>query len=133
MKESRIETQLDLTLVFTQSLKKISGTRFWRSYHSFNIQFYFHSVKESRVETQLDLALAWNRSDVARDQILRSERRSKWRKTVHSDFGTNMLFKALLDNKHRFVQLLIDKGAGLQDFLTVKRLEKLYKEVDYYF
>ena len=34
---------------------------------------------KSAIESQLELALAWNRADVAKDEILTAERRAEWK------------------------------------------------------
>uniref|UniRef100_A0AAY4EE23 Transient receptor potential cation channel subfamily M member 1 n=1 Tax=Denticeps clupeoides TaxID=299321 RepID=A0AAY4EE23_9TELE len=69
---------------------------------------------------QLSLALAWNRVDIARNQIF--------------VYGHNLpvisLEQAMLDalvlDRVDFVKLLIENGVNIHHFLTIPRLEELY-------
>jgi hypothetical protein len=68
----------------------------------------------------LRLALQWNRDDIATNEIFTGEE-------DFSTFQLNRLMElALLDNKPKFVELLLENGVNLKDFLTVKRLLFLY-------
>ncbi|KAI8499390.1 Transient receptor putative cation channel sub M member 2 [Branchiostoma belcheri] len=67
-------------------------------------------AEKSHPKNQLQLALAWDRSDIARQEIFTPSRRQK------------------LQDRVEFVQLLLDNGVELLHFLTVKRLHKLYHE-----
>jgi hypothetical protein len=73
-----------------------------------------------RYYRNLKLALHWNRDDIAKDEIFTGE----------EDFTSHQLNRlmelALLDNKPKFVELLLENGLNLKDFLTVKRLLFLY-------
>ena len=40
-----------------------------------------------------------------------------------------MLTEALLKNKVKFVELILQQGVVMKEFLTVERLERLYLEV----
>ncbi|KAJ8028997.1 Transient receptor potential cation channel subfamily M member 3 [Holothuria leucospilota] len=69
---------------------------------------------------KLRLALAWDRADIAKQQIF-----------VHGkdlSEGTleQAMFEALANNQVDFVKLLKDNGVNFQKFLTVARLEDLY-------
>uniref|UniRef100_A0A8C5A965 Transient receptor potential cation channel, subfamily M, member 1b n=1 Tax=Gadus morhua TaxID=8049 RepID=A0A8C5A965_GADMO len=57
---------------------------------------------------QLSLALAWNRVDIARNQIF--------------VYGHNLPWLSVLD----FVKLLLENGVNIHHFLTIPRLEELY-------
>lgn len=66
------------------------------------------------------LALEWNRYDVADSYIFTGE----------EDFRPEQLAflmeTALIQNKPKFVRILLDNGLDLKSFLTVKRLLFLY-------
>ncbi|CAH1255650.1 TRPM5 [Branchiostoma lanceolatum] len=80
---------------------------------------------KSYPEDQLQLALAWDRSDIARQEIFTPRRRQKWRDIdKHTYMET-----ALLHDRVEFVQLLLENGVELQQFLTVKRLYYLLSSV----
>lgn len=68
----------------------------------------------------MKLALQWNRSDIAKTDIFTGE----------EDFRQNQLAKlmeiALIQNKHEFVELMLENGLNLKTFLTVKRLVVLF-------
>ncbi|XP_035660504.1 transient receptor potential cation channel subfamily M member-like 2 isoform X2 [Branchiostoma floridae] len=81
-------------------------------------------AEKSDPENQLQLALAWNRSDVARQEIFTPRRRPKW---LSIDKDTYME-SALLQDRVEFVQLLLDNGVELLQFLTVERLYNLYNQ-----
>uniref|UniRef100_A0A8C5FPU5 Transient receptor potential cation channel, subfamily M, member 1b n=1 Tax=Gadus morhua TaxID=8049 RepID=A0A8C5FPU5_GADMO len=57
---------------------------------------------------QLSLALAWNRVDIARNQIF--------------VYGHNLPWLSVVD----FVKLLLENGVNIHHFLTIPRLEELY-------
>uniref|UniRef100_A0A8C5MF01 non-specific serine/threonine protein kinase n=1 Tax=Leptobrachium leishanense TaxID=445787 RepID=A0A8C5MF01_9ANUR len=70
---------------------------------------------------QLVLALKWNRIDIAKNSIFMCGQ--QWR--------TEPLEQAMLDalimNRVAFVKLLIENGVSVHKFLTIARLEELYK------
>ncbi|PAV79745.1 hypothetical protein WR25_06575 [Diploscapter pachys] len=69
---------------------------------------------------QLQLALAWNRADIAKEEIF--TRGQEWTtKDLH-----NAMMDALCHDRTEFVQLLLDNGVSMQRFLTYARLECLY-------
>lgn len=69
---------------------------------------------------QLSLALSWDRVDLARSHIF----------TYGQDWPDGSLEQAMLDalihDKVDFVQLLLEKGVNMNQFLTIPRLEELY-------
>uniref|UniRef100_A0A914C0U7 TRPM SLOG domain-containing protein n=1 Tax=Acrobeloides nanus TaxID=290746 RepID=A0A914C0U7_9BILA len=69
---------------------------------------------------QLMLALAWNRVDIAQNEIFTSE--IELSKCDLYD----VMMETLIQNKVDFVKLLLEKGVNMQKFLTIKRLEDLY-------
>ncbi|XP_061167153.1 transient receptor potential cation channel subfamily M member-like 2 [Saccostrea echinata] len=81
-------------------------------------------ANKDQIFDQLKLALAWNRIDIAKSEIFTDDR----------FIQTNMLFEimqsALILNRVGFVELLMDNGVNLKDFLTKKRLLKLYNQRD---
>ncbi|KAK1334442.1 hypothetical protein QTO34_005448 [Cnephaeus nilssonii] len=71
---------------------------------------------------QLNLAMAWNRMDIAKKHIL-----------IHGQhWKPGSLEQAMLDalvmDRVDFVRLLIEYGVNLHRFLTIPRLEELYKQ-----
>ncbi|XP_078692315.1 transient receptor potential cation channel subfamily M member-like 2 isoform X4 [Branchiostoma floridae x Branchiostoma belcheri] len=82
-------------------------------------------AEKSHPESQLQLALAWNRSDIARQEIFTAENRREWQQiNLPSAMET-----ALKLDKVEFVKLLLDHGVELSKFLTVRRLRDLYDDV----
>ncbi|XP_070581223.1 transient receptor potential cation channel subfamily M member 5-like [Ptychodera flava] len=79
------------------------------------------------IQVQMNLALKWNRSDIAREEIITAERRDKWKNV---ELEENMM-AALIDNKVEFVELFLQHVIHLDKFLTVPRLYDLYKKVIY--
>lgn len=72
---------------------------------------------------QLNLALAWNRIDVAKSEIFTDERR--W--TTASLAGP--MLTALLDDKTEFVELFLQNGLSMREFLSPQILCQLYAGV----
>ncbi|XP_075334645.1 transient receptor potential cation channel subfamily M member 2-like [Odontesthes bonariensis] len=73
---------------------------------------------------QLELAIAWNRVDIAETEIFTEE--SQWKS---SDLHW-ALFSALVGNKPQFVNLLLENGVELRDFLQEEEtLCKLYQKL----
>ncbi|XP_074622988.1 transient receptor potential cation channel subfamily M member-like 2 isoform X1 [Acropora palmata] len=72
---------------------------------------------------QLNLALAWNRIDVAKSEIFTDERR--WT-TVDL---ANPMITALLDDKAEFVELFLQNGLSMREFLSPQILCQLYAGV----
>ncbi|XP_035700323.1 transient receptor potential cation channel subfamily M member-like 2 [Branchiostoma floridae] len=72
---------------------------------------------------QLKLALAWNRSDIAETDIFTADRR--WKQEELED----LMYSAILEDKVNFVKLFLENGVSLKDFLTVRRLQRLYSEI----
>ncbi|CAB3409681.1 unnamed protein product [Caenorhabditis bovis] len=69
---------------------------------------------------QLQLALAWNRADIARTEIFANG--TEWEtQDLHS-----AMMEALANDRIDFVQLLLENGVSMQNFLTFGRLEFLY-------
>ncbi|XP_021379559.1 transient receptor potential cation channel subfamily M member 1-like [Mizuhopecten yessoensis] len=78
-------------------------------------------ANKSNQSAQLSLALAWNRSDVARNTIFSSSKKTIFGASLHDAMTT-----ALIQNKKTFVKLFLENGVELKDFLTVKNLWNLY-------
>ncbi|XP_067935485.1 transient receptor potential cation channel subfamily M member-like 2 [Watersipora subatra] len=82
----------------------------------------------SKMKAQMRLALAWGRVDYARDDILNVSN------TDYNDFMKEETFLheitklALLDDLPDFVELLVDSGLSLKEFVTEELLEELYKK-----
>ncbi|XP_065060312.1 transient receptor potential cation channel subfamily M member 6-like isoform X1 [Rhopilema esculentum] len=76
--------------------------------------------KSASPEEQLKLALLWNRPDVARAQIFSEE--LKW---PLSSLESAMKV-ALAKDRTEFVELLLEQGVSMGNFLTRDRLDSLY-------
>ncbi|KAL9974194.1 hypothetical protein ACROYT_G011206 [Oculina patagonica] len=72
---------------------------------------------------QLNLALAWNRIDVAKSEIFTEEKH--WTTEALS----NPMLAALLDDKTGFVELFLQNGLSMREFLTPQILCQLYDRV----
>ncbi|KAJ1121117.1 hypothetical protein NDU88_009245 [Pleurodeles waltl] len=73
---------------------------------------------------QLKLAVAWNRLDIAKSDIFNSER--NWK----PEDLYPVLTVALIENKPNFVQLFLDQGVSLRDYVTWKNLTFLYNNIE---
>uniref|UniRef100_A0AAY4EJ95 Transient receptor potential cation channel subfamily M member 2 n=1 Tax=Denticeps clupeoides TaxID=299321 RepID=A0AAY4EJ95_9TELE len=71
-------------------------------------------------ERQLELAVAWNRVDIAENEILTDE--NQWKS---SDLHKAM-FSALIGRKPEMVRLLFEKGVSIWDILSEEMLCDLY-------
>ena len=69
---------------------------------------------------QLSLALAWNRVDIAKSEIFVYGREMTQRVLEEA------MMEALIKNSVDFVQLLLEMGVQMANFLTISRLEELY-------
>lgn len=78
------------------------------------------SARKNQDFENLKLALQWNRVDIAKSDIFTGE----------EDFRAHQLESlmemALLQNKPKFVELLLENGLNVKSFLSVKRLLFLY-------
>ncbi len=67
--------------------------------------------------------MQWNRDDIAKTDIFTGE----------EDFKpyqlSNLMELALIQNKPRFVELILENGLNLKSFLTTRRLIYLYNSV----
>lgn len=68
----------------------------------------------------MKLALQWNRDDIAKTDIFTGEEEFKPHQLA------NLMEIALLQNKPKFVELLLENGLNLKSFLSAKRLLFLY-------
>ncbi|KAL5018231.1 hypothetical protein ScPMuIL_003953 [Solemya velum] len=86
-------------------------------------------ANRSNADAQLALALAWNRSDIARQEIFTTTNREQWKKLnlYHA------MFTALVQDRVDFVQLFIDNGVDFKKFLTKETLWNMYANVGHYF
>lgn len=78
------------------------------------------SARKNQDFENLKLALQWNRDDIAKTDIFTGEEEFKQHQIA------SLMEMALLQNKPKFVELLLENGLNLKSFLTVKRLLFLY-------
>ncbi|XP_052805159.1 transient receptor potential cation channel subfamily M member-like 2 isoform X2 [Mya arenaria] len=76
-----------------------------------------------QVMDQLRLALAWNRIDVAKSVILIDDHKLPTKKL------DGVTFSAILLNRIDFINLFLDHGVNLKEFLTKRRLLMLYNKI----
>ncbi|CAF0977505.1 unnamed protein product [Brachionus calyciflorus] len=69
-----------------------------------------------------ELCLSWNRVDIARKTLFNDDIPD------NMDMYQDLMFSAILKNRVQFVNLLLENGFSLKNFLTHERLLKLYKE-----
>lgn len=77
-------------------------------------------ARKNKYYENLKLALQWNRDDIAKSDIFTGEEEFKTHQLA------NLMEMALLQNKPKFVELLLENGLNLKSFLTVRRLYFLY-------
>ena len=79
-------------------------------------------VREN-IKTQLELCMAWNRYDIAKNFIFIDDFQEK--------FGSldDFMFEAINNNQPEFAKLFLENGFVLKNFVTYRRLLKLYNEV----
>ncbi|XP_052253945.1 transient receptor potential cation channel subfamily M member-like 2 isoform X3 [Dreissena polymorpha] len=80
-------------------------------------------ANKNQVMDQLRLALAWNRIDVAKSDIFTDDK--QW-PTGRLD---DVMFSAIQLNRVDFIELFLDHGVSLKEFLTKKRLLQLYNRI----
>ncbi|KAL8563213.1 hypothetical protein ACOMHN_053960 [Nucella lapillus] len=76
---------------------------------------------------QLKLALAWNRIDIAKSAIFCDDRPQPL--SIDAESLYEMMMSAIKLNRVDFVELFLDNGVSLREFLTVRRLLRLYNEI----
>ncbi|XP_041372305.1 transient receptor potential cation channel subfamily M member-like 2 [Gigantopelta aegis] len=81
-------------------------------------------ANKNEVMDQLKLALAWNRIDIAKSDIFTEER--LWLPGSLDD----VMLSAIQLNRADFVDLFLDHGIILKDFLTPRRLLSLYNNIN---
>ncbi|XP_076107233.1 transient receptor potential cation channel subfamily M member 8-like [Mytilus galloprovincialis] len=77
-------------------------------------------VTEKQRLERLKLALKWDRADIAQEEIFRED--ALWSR---GSFDETMETAILSDNV-KFVQIILNQGVVMREFLTSKRLLKLY-------
>ncbi|XP_060575124.1 transient receptor potential cation channel subfamily M member-like 2 isoform X2 [Ruditapes philippinarum] len=75
---------------------------------------------ENQRLTQLKLALTWDRVDIAQEEIFRED--VLWRQGSLDD----ILTEAIVTDKVKFMELILQQGVIMKEYLTLDRLEQLY-------
>ncbi|XP_058160944.1 transient receptor potential cation channel subfamily M member 5 isoform X1 [Dasypus novemcinctus] len=70
---------------------------------------------------ELKLAVAWGRADLAKSEIFNGD--VEWKSRDLEE----VMMDALVNDKPEFVRLFVDNGADVADFLTLGRLQQLYR------
>ncbi|XP_051899496.1 transient receptor potential cation channel subfamily M member 2 isoform X2 [Pristis pectinata] len=81
---------------------------------------------QENLDHQLQLAVAWNRLDIAKSHIFTDDK--QW-KSSHLHQAT---FAALVGNKPGFVELFLENGVNLSEFLSPRMLVRLYNNIPHY-
>ena len=68
----------------------------------------------------LKLALEWNRDDLVKTYVFTGEEDFKPYELA------NLMEMALIQNRPKFVELLLENGLNVKSFLTIRRLLYLY-------
>ncbi|XP_067892332.1 transient receptor potential cation channel subfamily M member 2 isoform X2 [Heterodontus francisci] len=81
---------------------------------------------QENLDHQLQLAVAWNRVDIAKSNIFTDD--NQWKPShLHQ-----AMFAALVGNKPGFVELFLENGVNLREFLTTEILVRLYNNIPHY-
>ncbi|XP_041459667.1 transient receptor potential cation channel subfamily M member-like 2 isoform X2 [Lytechinus variegatus] len=80
-------------------------------------------ANKGRIQDQLRLALIWNRVDVAKREIFTDDR--EWGKGQLNE----SLRYALVNNQVNFIELFLEQGVNLKEYLTIKEMTILYNEI----
>ena len=83
-------------------------------------------AKKERFESTIKLCLTWNRIDIAKNHIFTPYFREK---IVKSNCLPNMMILAIEQNRPEFVELFIENGFNIKQFLTYDILFNFYKKV----
>ncbi|XP_045189390.2 transient receptor potential cation channel subfamily M member-like 2 isoform X2 [Mercenaria mercenaria] len=78
---------------------------------------------ENQRLTQLKLALTWNRVDLAQEEIFRED--VLWKQGSLDD----VLTEAIVTDKVKFMELILQQGVIMKEYLTLDRLDQLYTQV----
>uniref|UniRef100_A0AAR2KGB8 Transient receptor potential melastatin 4b3 n=1 Tax=Pygocentrus nattereri TaxID=42514 RepID=A0AAR2KGB8_PYGNA len=81
------------------------------------------SVDSSPSTEELKLALTWNRVDIARTELFTGD--IQWKSEDLEGYMTD----ALVNDKPQFVRLFTENGLNILDYLTLGRLEELYRSI----
>ncbi|XP_039091318.1 transient receptor potential cation channel subfamily M member 5 [Hyaena hyaena] len=80
-----------------------------------------HSQEAQDYLDELKLAVAWDRVDIAKSEIFNGD--VEWKSCDLEE----VMMDALVSDKPEFVRLFVDNGADVADFLTLGRLQQLYR------
>lgn len=80
--------------------------------------------EQNRYKAQLKLCMTWNRYDMAEKFIFNEENRDKV-----FGFLDEFFYDSILNDRVEFVQLFLENGFVVKNFLTYRRLLKLYNDV----
>ncbi|XP_072117252.1 transient receptor potential cation channel subfamily M member 2 [Mobula birostris] len=81
---------------------------------------------QENLDHQLQLAIAWNRLDIAKSHIFTNDK--QWK----SSHLHQAMFAALVGNKPGFVELFLENGVNLREFLSKEMLVRLYNNISHH-
>jgi hypothetical protein len=116
LKTDEIQNSVDVAILSSllKSLTKKSATPFTDE-----------QTREEQLNyrKQIRLCLKWNRYDLAKMYMFRDENKDK--------IGPieEFMYYAIQNNRHQFVKLFLENGFVIKNFLTYRRLLKLYNDV----
>ncbi|XP_061196286.1 transient receptor potential cation channel subfamily M member-like 2 [Saccostrea echinata] len=79
-------------------------------------------ANRSNTNAQLSLALAWNRSDIAKNEIFTASNKTNYQELKLDD----AMMTALIQDRLEFVKLFLENGIDLSHFLDIRNLWNLY-------
>nr|XP_022319514.1 transient receptor potential cation channel subfamily M member 5-like [Crassostrea virginica] len=87
-------------------------------------------ANRSNTNAQLSLALAWNRSDIAKNEIFTASNKTNYQKKSSAMYKElkldDAMIIALIQDRLEFVELFLENGIDLSQFLDVRNLWNLY-------
>ncbi|XP_078316710.1 transient receptor potential cation channel subfamily M member-like 2 isoform X4 [Crassostrea virginica] len=87
-------------------------------------------ANRSNTNAQLSLALAWNRSDIAKNEIFTASNKTNYQKKSSAMYKElkldDAMMTALIQDRLEFVKLFLENGIDLSQFLDVRNLWNLY-------
>ncbi len=91
--------------------------------HSLVSCFFAFSARKNEFYENFKLSLKWNRSDIAKTEILTGEENFEMHQL------TNLMEMAISENKPDFIDILLENRVNLYSFLTYKRLYYFYNSI----
>ncbi|KAK3091596.1 hypothetical protein FSP39_021023 [Pinctada imbricata] len=105
------------TMLTVFNLKEIDRKEFDKA-----LLYALLKANRSNTNAQLSLALAWNRSDIAKNEIFDKHKRTTFQELQLDD----AMATALIQDRLEFVRLFLENGINLKSFLDIRNLWNIY-------